>query len=50
MVEEVEQGKRQTTWGLDNFEKWELTFILSDDNLTKEEKIGKGGLRDDCDD
>ncbi len=29
----------------DNSEKWELTFKRTGDNLTKEEKKGKGGLQ-----
>lgn len=32
---------------LDNSEKWELTFKITGDNLTKEEKKGNGGLRHD---
>jgi hypothetical protein len=30
-----------------NSEKLELTFKSTGDNLTKEEKIGKGGLQND---
>lgn len=30
-----------------NSEKWELTFKRTGDNLTKDEKKGKGGLQND---